>query len=106
MPKRPVIDPNLFGATDKPQGDTDPKAHESKGTRAHGDAGTRDRDTEGSEAQSAEGRYRRVVIYLPPDLAQDIEDAYLEAFTAAHAAGKRITRSSVVVDLLRQSLKK
>ena len=110
MSKRPTIDPNMFARTEPEAEGTEAQGSEGTrdrghmGTQTHGHTDTRGRDTEGTEAQGGEGRYRRIVVYLPPDLAQAVDKAYLAALVEAPTGPERATRSAVVADLLRQAL--
>ena len=97
MPKRPVIDPNLFGTTEKAQGDAGTQAHGHEGPRAHGDA-----DTEAQGA--ADTKHRRIVVYLPPDVAEALDAAYVAELAQRPTGPDRATRSQVAAELLRQAL--
>ena len=100
-----MIDPNLFGTTEKAQGDAGTQAHGHEGPRAHGDTGIRERDTAGTEAQgTAAPKHRRIVVYLPPDVAEALDAAYVAKLAQRPTGPDRATRSQVAAELLRQAL--
>lgn len=92
MAKRPARE-NPFSVTEgtEAQEHTDTEAHEPTGTRAHGHTDT--------EAQGTAAKYRRVVVYLPPELAAHLDALELEAKSGGDL---RRTRSAIVADALRE----
>jgi hypothetical protein len=87
------------------QGTADPQAHDTTGTRAHGHEGPRAHGDAGTEAQGNEGtKHRRIVVYLPPDVAEALDAAYVAELAQRPTGPDRATRSQVAAELLRQAL--